>query len=240
MKLLTDVILQAAREFIPQHDLRDRKSTHPWMNNEVLDLVTRKHAAVGTSVEDAARDACSQGIMVAFSNYVQEERDALLQLRRASKSWWTKIRRLLHHQGKTSSVPALKDESKRWVIDSASKADLFVDTLSKKFKLAGAEINDYTAVESTPFKEQGELMPCKERDAEKTLNYLREESGTGPDALPARILKHCASSLAKLVRLLVDRIIESGMWPQLWIMHWIVPLHKKKGVYDPKTIAAST
>jgi hypothetical protein len=233
VKLITDEVLDAARACIPQHVLRERKSTHPWMNDEVQDLVRKKHAAVGTSVEYAARDACSRGMMEAFSKYVQDEREALLQLRQASKGWWTKTRRLLHHQGRTSSIPALKDESKQWILDPASKADLFVDTFSKKVSLGIAEINDYTAIEPTPLKEQGNLKPCTEREAEKMMNCLREDSGTGPDCLPARILKHCAASLAKPVKLLVDRIIESGEWPRSWMIHWIVPLYKKKGVFDP-------
>ena len=77
VKLITDGVLDAARACIPQHVLRERKSTHPWMNDEVQDLVRKKHAAVGTSVEYAARDACSRGMMEAFSKYVQDERERL-------------------------------------------------------------------------------------------------------------------------------------------------------------------
>ena len=29
-------------------------------------------------------------------------------------------------------------------------------------------------------------------------------------------------------------IIASGIWPDIWLQHWVVPLHKKKSVYDPK------
>ena len=232
-ELLTKTILDAALAFIPQRTLRERKSTHPWLNDEVLSLVKAKHESIGTDIELAARDACSNGIVAAFLKYVQDEKDLLLQLRRASKGWWTKTRRLLQHKGVSSSIPALKDESKHWILDPVGKANVFVATFSKKCKLGGAEVNYYTEIDTTPFKKQSFLKHCTQSDAEAQMKTLREDSGTGPDALPARILKQCAAALAEPVRILVGRIMDTGTWPRLWLEHWIVPLHKKKGVFDP-------
>jgi hypothetical protein len=65
------------------------------------------------------------------------------------------------------------------------------------------------------------------------LSKLREDSGTGPDLLPARILKKCFRELAKPVKLLALRILATGVWPELWLQHWIVPLYKRKSVYLP-------
>ena len=33
--------------------------------------------------------------------------------------------------------------------------------------------------------------------------------------------------------MLTERILETGSWPEKWIVHWIVPLYKKRSVYDP-------
>ena len=46
---------------------------------------------------------------------------------------------------------------------------------------------------------------------EKVLSALRQDSGTGPDMLPARILKEMAKQLAVPLRRLVLKI----MWPAL-------------------------
>ena len=56
-------------------------------------------------------------------------------------------------------------------------------------------------------------------------------SGTGPDMLPARILKFCAEELAVAVLKLAERILETGIWPDGWREHWIVPIYKRKAVY---------
>ena len=63
------------------------------------------------------------------------------------------------------------------------------------------------------------------------LHSLREDSGTGPDELPARILKQCAAQLAMPVAILVMRILMLGVWPDAWREHWVIPLFKKGSTF---------
>ena len=67
--------------------------------------------------------------------------------------------------------------------------------------------------------------------AERALAKLSEDSRTGPDHLRTRLLKRCSKELAKPVRMLTERILERGVWPASWTVHWIVPLYKKKSVF---------
>ena len=66
------------------------------------------------------------------------------------------------------------------------------------------------------------------------MKQLREDSGTGPDLLAAKILKKCADELAKPVALLVRIILDTGCWPMCWKLHWIYPLHKRGARSLPK------
>ena len=59
-------------------------------------------------------------------------------------------------------------------------------------------------------------------------------SGTGPDDLPARILKMCAKQMALPIALLTFRIIGTGHWPEIWLTHWIVPIYKRDKVFRSK------
>ena len=68
--------------------------------------------------------------------------------------------------------------------------------------------------------------------AKLALMDLRSDKSTGPDALPARILKECANVLAYPFRTLARLIMLQGRWPEIWIEHWIIPLHKKNNVYS--------
>ena len=65
-------------------------------------------------------------------------------------------------------------------------------------------------------------MPNPE-GAEKIMSNLREDSGTGPDELPARIIKMCASQLAKPIAMLTTRILATMERPRAWVTHWIAP-----------------
>ena len=60
----------------------------------------------------------------------------------------------------------------------------------------------------------------------KILNNLGATSATGPDGLPALILKRCAPELALPIALLSRLCLSEGRWPSCWRRHWIHPLHK--------------
>jgi hypothetical protein len=134
-------------------------------------------------------------------------------------------------KGKACCIPALRAASGDWVLDNGGKANLFVQALSSKFILGAIEENEYTELEVSPFRNQKTFLAVTERCAKDVL--MNDESGTCPDLLPARILKHCASALARPVQLLTLCIPSAGMWPEQWIQHWIMPLFETKSVYSP-------
>jgi hypothetical protein len=218
---------------ITKRNLSERKTTHPWVGERVLELVREKKAAEGTNREHECRDRCSAGIMEEYGKYVAKERTALQNTPRGKKGWWSKSRRLMQKKGVVSSIPALRTVDGTWILESRDKANLFAITFSTKYKLADAELNEYTELEGSFFSEQRPISPISEEEAAAALSSLCEESGTGPDLLPTRILKQCAEQLARPVQLLTMMVLSTGMWPEAWLRHWIVPLFKKKSVYDP-------
>ena len=66
------------------------------------------------------------------------------------------------------------------------------------------------------------------------MNELDVDSGTGPDDLPARILKMCAAQLGRPIAILTTRIIATGVWPESWKLHWVAPLFKRAAVFKSK------
>lgn len=73
----------------------------------------------------------------------------------------------------------------------------------------------------------------RRRHVTKTLRKLNENSGTGPDSLPSRILKRCAIALSLPIVRLARLMLNSGVWPSIWRTHWVAPLHKKRSKADP-------
>ena len=99
-----------------------------------------------------------------------------------------------------------------------------------KYVLDEEEDNEYTALDA--IQEVSEWDLSSEEAAKKILKALKEDSGTGPDALPVRILKKYAKELAKPVQSLTLLIIATGVWPEFWLHHWIAPLFKKRSTFD--------
>ena len=51
--------------------------------------------------------------------------------------------------------------------------------------------------------------------------------------LPARLLKEAAKELQLPVTMLARRILDEAIWQAAWRFHHVVPLYKRKSVYDP-------
>ena len=158
----------------------------------------------------------------------------LSTMQRGSKSWWARERQLQTEKQKCCSIPALKNPENVWLRDSQGKADLLASTLCTKYKLPNVVETDYTAIPQEQVSWLIDRSQVLTVDAAcKVMQSLREDSATGPDLVPTRIIKKCAYALAVPVYLLAMTILSSGHWPDMYAIHWIACLHKKKSIFSP-------
>ena len=230
-EVLTAKLLEHLRACVPHRELAEKKRSHPWLTSRVLQLVEEKRAAAGTNQERAAAEACSEGILQEYRSYVQRVRIEMGQLKAGSKKWWIKSQELLQGKGKTCSIPALKSAQGEWETTAEGKAKLLAKTFSAKYVLPEEERNEYTTLNQ--HRLQPDWAVPSQHKALEVLTKLREESATGPDLLPTRLLHRCAAELAEPLHRLAERILETGRWPELWLQHWVIPLYKKKAVWNP-------
>ena len=62
---------------------------------------------------------------------------------------------------------------------------------------------------------------------ERLLRQLDPAKATGPDAVPPRVLKHCAPVLARPLSELFSLLFSRGIQPSMWKTASVVPVHKK-------------
>ena len=229
---LTDRLLELAEASIPKRTVQTRKSSHPWLTEKGEEAVKRKHAAQGTESENEAARECSRVLMEEWHGYVRRTREKLAGTKTSSKSWWSKARRLLDQRQQVSSIPALK-KGADWIIEIENKANYFADVFEAKNVMIAEEANNYSEIVDTHTEATTFKLPSLEA-TKKVLEGLDEDSALGPDMLPTRILKKCAHVLAPAVHALLMSILFHGVWPLLWRIHWVIPLHKRKSVYDPR------
>ena len=204
------------------------KSTHPWLTEEIVQSQARKKAAEGTEQEVQTTLEHSDLVRKTREEYIQTTRSWLQTIKKSSKLWWRKAGNILGVPDRVCSIPALTNDEDNWVMDSKGKANLFAKTFSSKYVLPEMQENEYSELKISKSYQDFPLLPTVER-AEQILEALNESSGTGPDDLPARILKRCAKQLALPVALLTFRILGMAHWPEVWLTHWMVPIFKRGG-----------
>ena len=79
-------ILESTSHCIPQRELRERKSTHPWLNAETELLVKAETDAEGTPGAREAAETCSDGILAGFLEYTRKCVGQLMDLLPFSKA----------------------------------------------------------------------------------------------------------------------------------------------------------
>ena len=127
------------------------------------------------------------------------------------------------------SIPALKSTDGTWVRDSEGKANLLATALSNKYKLAELTSNEYSCINDEQLDWLIDRAAVLHPDAARgIMANLREDSATGPDKVPTRIIKQCAEALAMPLDFLAMAILASGRWPELYTLHWVACLHKEK------------
>ena len=59
-----------------------------------------------------------------------------------------------------------------------------------------------------------DFLLIRTRWAKRVLKQLDEDSATGPNGLPAKVLKKCAAELATPIARLVRKMLNEGVWPK--------------------------
>ena len=108
---LTETILSHAQNCIGQKTIQEHKSTHPWLNEAVVDAVATKRNAEGTALERAKACECSALILSEYRKWADEVASSLVSMPKGSKAWWGKQRQLQMQKQNQSSIPALRDKS---------------------------------------------------------------------------------------------------------------------------------
>lgn len=227
-KAFADIILSTASANIPRRIATVAKSSHPWINEKCIEAISKKCQAHGTDTFQEASIRCSQTLQAEFTCFVERCSSTLKSLSKGDKKWWKITRALMFHKNKVSGIPPLFDrEEQVWVHEARSKAQLFMQVFLRKFQLPPRtkELEQPHDKITSP----SSLPVIRKRWARRVLKNIDVTKATGPDMIPGRILKECWQVLAFPLCLLTRLILASGIWPQLWKHHWILPLFKNKG-----------
>ena len=72
-----------------------------------------------------------------------------------------------------------------------------------------------------------------EQGVKKLLQKSNPQKATGPDMIPARILRECSEELAPILTIVFNRTLQTGCVPEDWKQANVSAVFKKGQRYDP-------
>ena len=157
-------------------------------------------------------------------------RAKLISEKRGSKRWWKIANVIMDVSSSSVAIPALESWN-TLVYTPEDKTDVFADSFASKFLIPGREFNAYSI--EWPHRVSSSFVLVRSRSVARCLQVLDIDSGTVPAGLASRVLKECARQLSLPLAKLILKIFAQDFWPSSWIVHWLLPLHKRKQVSDP-------
>ena len=115
--------------------------------------------------------------------------------------------------------------------DSRSKADILVNQFSSVFT-QDSSLSMPSVVNSCDTS-IGELK-ITEEGVLKLLRNILKSKAPGPDSIPNRVLKECATQLAPSITVIFQKSVDSGRLPKDWLNANIAPVYKKGDRHLPE------
>lgn len=227
-------MLKVVDECIPSKWITYKSYSHPRINDECRESLREKHDAKGTARYVQMRDACSDVFWRSYHDCVKNMRESLKSVDPSSRGWRKIANSLLTKASTTEKNPALQRADASWAMSPEERAKEFASIYRTKSQLSPEQTNHQTGLQQEEKEPQRGFLRIRVRTVLKLLKGLNEHSVTGPEKLPARILKKCAVELALPVTLLTRKLLAEGRWPQCWRTHWIHAIQKRKSRVDAK------
>ena len=209
---------------IPFEEINFVKTSHPWLNERCREAIQRKNASEGTAEFDENRHSCSKILAAEYQVHLGKLKKKISDLSKGSKQWWSLNRQLLEKRSRLSSIPPLRKDGK-WISEAKDKANVFAEMFDAKAQLP-CEVVDCPFFGCTDI-DLDERVTLRTRSTLKILAKLDVTKATGPDRIPAVILREIAEFIAQPLTVICRRLLAEGCWPRLWKLHQICPLYKR-------------
>ena len=157
-----------------------------------------------------------------YSRYIQHKES---DLRRNPKSFW----KFMNEKRKTNGLPTTMFHDSKVAESRSAICNLFADHFSHVFAADTADEhsinmalrfvpNDVIDVRNISFSVEDVLSAIKK---------LKPSVATGPDGIPAIVLKKCANSIAIPLAEIFNKSLSQAKFPTLWKESVMFPIHKK-------------
>ena len=146
-----------------------------------------------------------------------------------SRSFWS-LAKAVSQNFCHSSFPPLKNNAGSSSCTLSSKANLFTSTFASNSNLDDQESQPPLYPTSTLTMSPIRFSTCKVR---KALLQLNTSKSSGPDGIPAIVLKSCAPERVHVLNKLFQLSYNLGIFPSPWKLAHVFPIPRKGDKSDP-------
>ena len=152
-----------------------------------------------------------------------------------TKSYWTTLKNILNEK-KNSVIPPLL-ENGVFITNFQAKADIFNELFIEQCSI----IPNNSVSPSLMFRTNNKLssIAIDETEILKVTRKLNTNKAHGWDEFPIKMIKLCDNTIVLALRLVYEKCLATGTYPQVWKMENVLPIHKKESRQIKKIIARS-
>ena len=239
-EIWTHLVLQIAKEYIPQHSIKICPKDKPWINKDIKtciktrDRLFRKYQRSKREehldLYKKVKEEVNHKITSAKMTYKQKIVEKLQNLQNSPKRFWA-VAKEVYGNKTNSGIPTLIDDNTQYST-AEQKANLLAEYFASQSQM--------------PDRAEGHRLPnVRERNhienifisEEETLSVLRKlhvDKAVGPDNISNKLLKLAANSLAPSLTILFNKVVQSATYPQIWKQANVIPIYKKGNSQDKK------
>ena len=131
---LVDIILDAAKQFIPKRQVSEFKCSNLWLNDRCRKAIAQNIAAEHQDNYEQECMKCTAVIKEEYVLHTNKLNTKLAGLPKSGKQWWRRNRELMNNVTPKEPIPPLKSNGK-WLEHSKDKAHCLAKIFSEKCKL---------------------------------------------------------------------------------------------------------
>ena len=248
LDILTNIINTAKNNNIPQkvkkfNKRRDKKE--PWMTNELLLMVNRKNELYVDWKRSAKHSENYNGKKVNFKTYEKIVDNEIVQAKKiyysnvfhmyksSMKKTWQIINETLSRKKVDNMLPDTFIKNGNELSDPKEIANAFNEYFSKIGSNLASNINctedgqSYKVYLQNPTLKKFAFKKVNDNEVLSIINKLKNKKSRGADNISNQLLKTIKQELCKPLTIIINQMIETGVYPEKFKISKITPIYKK-------------
>ena len=220
---------------IPAKTLNGRKMKNPWIDRKVRTAI-RKKARLYTRMRKTKKQQdirkyrqCKGDVQKlerqAYFSYINNIIEVHDDKPSKQKRFWSYIKSL---RKDNTGISPLKDKGRLF---NAPKDKANILNRQYQSTFTQEDINQVPSPSGIPYPDMEDIEVDK-AGIRKLLQKTNPRKATGPDSIPARILKDCTSELAPILTIIFNKSLQEGKVPEDWRHANVTAIYKKGTRHD--------